>query len=148
GAQVRQFSAGTLLHASRALRRDVLRVPNGDATVVAQRVRNLPGVRDAYADRTAHATLTVNDPLLSSEWGLSVIQAPTAWDTAQGAGVTVGVLDCGIHTSHPDLLGKVVLEHNFTATTSTDDLCNHGTHVTGTIAAVTNNATGIAGVAP
>jgi thermitase len=146
--RVRQSVAGMLLHASRALRRDVLRAPNGDAAVVAQRVRSLPGVRDAYPDRAAHATWTVNDPMLSSEWGLGVIQAPTAWDSAQGAGVTVAVLDCGVHTSHPDLAGKVVLEHNFTATASTDDLCNHGTHVSGTIAAVTNNGTGIAGVAP
>jgi hypothetical protein len=60
----------------------------------------------------------------------------------------VAVLDCGIHASHPDLAGKVVLERNFTGSSTTDDRCNHGTHVAGTIGAVTNNAGGVAAVAP
>ena len=58
------------------------------------------------------------------------------------------MLDCGVHASHPDLAGRVVLEQNFTGAATTDDGCNHGTHVAGTIAAVMNNATGVVGVAP
>ncbi len=146
--QARQAVAGQLVKASRALRRDVLRISGGNAALVAQRLRSLPGVRDAYPDRTAHVALAVNDPMLSSQWGLTQVQAPTAWDTSQGQGVTVAILDCGVHSSHPDLAGKVVLAENFTATSSTDDMCNHGTHVAGIVAAVTNNAQGVAGVAP
>src|SRR5262245_58892019 len=90
--QVRLQAAAQLLHASRVLQRDILRVPSGDAPAVAQRLRHLPGVRDAYPVHTVRATWSVYDPLLSSEWGLSTIQASTAWDTSQGAGVTVAVL--------------------------------------------------------
>ena len=41
----------------------------------------------------------------------------------------------------------VVLEQNIGGGTTTDDLCNHGTHVAGTITAATNNGIGVAGVA-
>jgi len=145
---VRQRLGARLLQASRSLQRDVLRVQNGAAVAQAQRVRGLPGVKDAYPDRVAHVALAVNDPLLASQWPLPLIQAPLAWDTTQAQGVPVAVLDCGIHASHPDLAGKVTQEQNFTTAASTDDLCNHGTHVAGTIAADTNNALGVAGVAP
>jgi thermitase len=146
--QVRLQAAAQLLHASRILQRDILRVPNGDASAIAQRLRHLAGVRDAYPDHTVHATLSVNDPLLSNQWGLTTIQASTAWDTSQGAGITVAVLDCGVHSSHPDLAGKVTLEQNFTSSATADDRCNHGTHVAGTVAAATNNGIGVAAVAP
>ena len=145
---VRRAAAGKLLKADRALRRDVIRVPNGDAAAIALLLKKLARVHDVYPDLVAHAAFTPNDPLLADEWGLAKIQAETAWDTSQGAGVTVAVLDCGIHTAHPDLQGQVTLERNFTSTSSTDDRCNHGTHVAGTIAALTNNDAGVAAVAP
>jgi subtilisin family serine protease len=144
----RQRSGGQVLQASRGLQRDVLRVANGAAESMARIIRRLPGVKDAYPDRIAHATLQVNDPLLSMQWGVATMYVPQAWDVSLGAGVPVAVLDCGIHSGHPDLLGKVSLEQNFTAEASTDDLCNHGTHVAGIIAANTNNGIGVAGVAP
>lgn len=146
--QARQAAAAQVLQSSKVLQRDVLRISTGDAMTVAQRVRRLPGVRDAYPDYTAHATMAVNDPMYSGQWGLNQIQANNAWDVAMGANVPVAVLDCGVHGSHPDLAGKVILEQNFTAMATADDRCNHGTHVAGTIAALTNNATGVAGVAP
>ena len=146
--RVRQQVGGQLLHADADIPRDVLRVPNGNAAAVARGLVQLPGVRDAYADRVISAGLSVSDPLVGQEWGLSRIGAPIAWDTSQATGVTVAVLDCGIHASHPDLLGKVTLEQNFSSSATTDDLCNHGTHVAGTIGAVTNNGVGVAAVAP
>ena len=60
----------------------------------------------------------------------------------------MAVLDCGIHGTHPDLAGQVVLEKNFTASATADDRCNHGTHVAGAIAALTNNGLGVPSVAP
>lgn len=100
---------------------------------------------------------------------------PTAWDTATGAGVTVAVLDTGI-TVHPDLDPNVVAGYDFVsnATAARDgngrdpnpadegdwyarNECGagvpgansswHGTHVSGTIAAASNNGIGVAGVA-
>jgi thermitase len=146
--QARRLAGGDLLLTDSSLPRDVLRVPNGNASAIARQIRGLPGVRDAYADVLASADLTVNDPQLGKEWALKTIQAATAWDTSQGSGVKVAVLDCGIDTGHPDLAGKTVLERNFTASPTTNDLCNHGTHVAGTIAANTDNSVGVAAVAP
>ena len=146
--QARQRVGGNVLQASRVLQRDVLRVANGSAEIQAQLLRRLPGVKDAYPDRIAHATSLVNDPLVGGQWALTTMQVPQSWDTSQGAAVPVAVLDCGIHSSHPDLANKVVVEQNFTSDANADDLCNHGTHVAGIIAAYANNGIGVAGVAP
>src|SRR5262249_5641566 len=59
--RIRQQAGAQLLHASRVLQRDVLRVPGGNAAAVAQVLRHLPGVRDAYPDHAVHAALSVND---------------------------------------------------------------------------------------
>ncbi|MFI7575431.1 S8 family peptidase [Micromonospora sp. NPDC049497] len=105
------------------------------------------------------------------------INAPTAWDTAAGTGVVVAVLDTG-RTAHPDLDANTVAGYDFISTSTnsrdgngrdanpqdegdwnaTDGECGlgskaknsswHGTHVAGTIAAVSNNGVGVAGVAP
>jgi serine protease len=113
----------------------------------------------------------------SQQWDLfestAGINAPTAWDTTTGAGVVVAVIDTG-YRPHADLVANIVAGYDFisdAANTHDDDgrdddaldpgdysaagECDanayssswHGTHVAGTIAAVTNNAMGIAGIA-
>jgi subtilisin family serine protease len=97
------------------------------------------------------------------------IDAPLAWDVATGTRANVvGVIDTGIDYTHPDLaaniwsapaafsvtIGGVTINcaagtHGFNAITNTCDPMddhNHGTHVSGTIGAVGNNAIGITGV--
>ncbi len=99
---------------------------------------------------------------------------PTAWDKATGEGVNVAVLDTGI-TNHSDLNANVLPGYDFISdsgmardgngrdSNAADEgdwyasgECGgsgsgssswHGTHVAGTIAAVTNNNKGVAGVA-
>lgn len=103
------------------------------------------------------------------------INLEPAWDLTQGDGVVVAVLDTGI-TAHSELDGQRVAGYDFIADIDTavdgdgrdadpsdpgdwhDGECNifgipedsswHGTHVSGTVAAATNNGAGVAGVAP
>lgn len=103
------------------------------------------------------------------------IDLPAAWDKATGAGVVVAVLDSGVRP-HADLAANLLAGYDLIADTkisndgdgrdpdpsdpgdaTTADFCYsgssatnsswHGTHVSGTIAAVTNNGSGVAGVA-
>ena len=103
------------------------------------------------------------------------IGLPNAWNVSTGSGVVVAVIDTGI-TSHTDLNANVVAGYDFITDldiandgngrdsnpadpgdwTGADecgpdeepqDSSWHGTHVAGTIAAVTGNGVGVAGVA-
>ena len=110
--------------------------------------------------------------LYESTAGMNV---PGAWDTVTGSGVTVAVIDTG-YVTHSDLAANVVAGYDFIADTAVSNDGNgrdsnpadpgdwtsagecgtdseastsswHGTHVAGTIAAVTNNGKGVAGIA-
>jgi serine protease len=103
------------------------------------------------------------------------IKANQAWDKSTGSGIVVAVLDTG-STSHSDLNNNTVAGYDFisSSTTARDgngrdsnpqdegdwaakDECYsgspasnsswHGTHVAGTVGAITNNSVGVAGVA-
>jgi subtilisin family serine protease len=66
-----------------------------------------------------------------------------------GLGQEVAVVDSGVDDTHPDLAANVVQSVNFIDDgLDGSDLNGHGTHVTGTIAALRDNGEGVAGVAP
>ncbi len=102
------------------------------------------------------------------------IDAPEAWELHRDAsGVIVAVIDTGVDITHPDLQGIIWVNEDEIPDNGIDDDGNgyiddvygwdfyhddntvfdpadgddHGTHVAGTIAAVANNATGVAGIA-
>ncbi|EAR01642.1 S8 family peptidase [Maribacter sp. HTCC2170] len=90
-------------------------------------------------------------------WGMDAIDAPEAWNTGQtGTGVRVAVLDSGIDASHTDLAPNlntdlsrsfVYDENGILEDWQSNSNFNHGTHVSGTIAAA-DNQFGVIGVAP
>jgi len=93
--------------------------------------------------------LLPNDPQVTTQWHLSQIHVPQAWEISQGApGVVIAVVDSGVDPHHPDLAGKLVAGANtFDKSNNTADQFGHGTKMAGAAAARSNNGVGIAGVA-
>jgi serine protease len=122
---------------------------------------------DDAACRTAPASFT-NDPCAGRQWALTRIKAPQAWSVTKGSGVTVAVVDTGADFNHPDLAPNLIAKPGSNMLKNTAYVCpwmkpgrkaksstaiaqddnGHGTHVSGTIAAVTGNGAGVAAVAP
>jgi subtilisin family serine protease len=82
----------------------------------------------------------------TKNYGHDLHNAPEAWKTTKGEGVTVAVIDTGLPV-HRDLEGQVVASANFTNDPIEDIKQGHSTHVAGIIAAKENNE-GVVGIAP
>ncbi|WP_332308727.1 S8 family peptidase [Halobacillus mangrovi] len=126
----------------------VLQVGNVDAVVKA--LSHNPNVEYAEPNYIFDATFTPNDPLYSDQYGPQNTNTPAAWDVTQGSSSQeIAVIDTGVYYDHPDLIDKTILGYDFAQNDNDPkDLNGHGTHVSGTVAAETNNATGVAGMAP
>ena len=147
----------------------VLRV-NRDPAAVARRLERRRYVAYAEPNYLLSTGATPNDALFLDEYGLhnvgqtggtrdADIDAPEGWEAAglsafpNSGGVRVGVIDTGFDRIHPDVAGKLAAcATSYTAAVAIvngvcDDDNGHGTHVSGTIAANTNNVNGVAGVA-
>lgn len=118
------------------------------------------------ADATGTYTLRVRelysgvaDPLASAQWYIDKSGITELGGQYSGAGITVGVVDDGVDTAHPDLQENLNFGLAFDTQYDTQDGKHkwpplplfppdaHGTPVAGIIAAVANNETGIAGAA-
>lgn len=133
----------------KALNVHVVELPAGvDEAAAMRELRKNRNFKFVELDMAVAPAATVNDPAFGSSWALPKIQAPTAWDSANGAGVTIAVLDTGLDSAHPDLAANVVPGWNvYDNSANTADLHGHGTWVAGVAAMAGNNAKGSAGVA-
>jgi serine protease len=145
------------------------------AQVLMEAFADLPEVEAIEPDARMTLLLTPNDTRYTQQWhyfeSTAGMNLPLAWDLGTGSGVVVAVIDTGI-TPHSDLMSNVIAGYDFItdATVSRDGNGRdnnpndegdwttgeclrasssswHGTHVAGTVAAQSNNALGVAGVA-
>ena len=127
----------------------VIELPEGvDEMTAMQELKKDRRLKYVELDMAVLPAAIVNDPSYSSSWALPKIQAPTAWDNANGNGVIIAILDTGVDGSHPDLAANMVPGWNiYDNNSNTSDVHGHGTSVSGTAAMVGNNSKGSAGVA-
>ncbi len=140
---------------------------------VTESLNQVEGIAYAEPDLRMYPLFTPNDPGYPDQWhyfeAAGGINLPQAWDQAQGEGAVVAVVDSG-YLPHADLSANLLPGYDMisdeyvaydgdgrdpdpTDTGDYDPSCGrylsswHGTHVAGTIAAVTDNSLGVAGIA-
>ncbi|MET0050356.1 MAG: S8 family serine peptidase, partial [Candidatus Thiodiazotropha sp.] len=140
---------------------------------VAESLNQVEGIAYAEPDLLMYPLFTPNDPRYVEQWHYyepeGGIHLPQAWDQAQGEGAVVAVVDTG-YLPHADLSANLLPGYDMisdeyvaydgdgrdpdpTDTGDYDPSCGrylsswHGTHVSGTIAAITDNNLGVAGIA-
>ncbi|HEU4813324.1 MAG TPA: S8 family serine peptidase, partial [Xanthomonadaceae bacterium] len=147
-----------------------------EAAALMRQIATDPDVEYVEVDQLMKPVLTPNDTYYSQyQWDFyeaaGGMNIDDAWNTTSGSGVVVAVIDTGI-TTHSDLGANILPGYDFISDTEvsndgngrdsnpadpgdwTSGQCGpasgsswHGTHVAGTVAAVTNNSKGVAGTA-
>lgn len=133
----------------------------------------VPGIESVEPVRKVRRRVSYDDPYFSSQWHLvnnsgADINVKKVWDnyTVGSPDVVVCVVDEAIDVTHEDLKdnlwsdasghhGYNFVNNSYNLSISTgssaydyeDSDIGHGTHVAGTVAAVSNNGKGVAGVA-
>lgn len=162
--------------------RHVITLPEGvdrsKFITMMNKLRQDSNVLAIEEDALMQPNFVPNDEFYDQQWhyheATGGINAEAAWDTNDGTGVVVAVLDTGI-TDHSDLNANILPGYDFIEDLDVSNdgdgrdadasdpgdwvaafECGfhgarnsswHGTHVSGTIAAVTDNGQGVAGVA-
>jgi thermitase len=121
--------------------------------VFGQAMISTSGAQLPVMDFLAQTLLRFQDGVVPSDseffhqWGMTKVQAPQAWEIADGnSGIVIAILDSGIDLDHPDLKDKIIASANFTSSDNPDDHLGHGSHVAGIAAASSNNDYGVAGL--
>ncbi len=136
--------------------RSIVVAASGQAGKVGAALRADPRVLLVAPDAVVKASAwpasgTPSDTFYTQQEDLEQIRVPEVWPTTIGdPSVVVAVIDSGVDLTHPDIAGVTVVAPRNEIWNNTDvtDDNGHGTHVAGTIIARTDNATGIAGIAP
>ena len=124
-------------------------VPEHALEQVKKALSNNPNIQFVEENFIAEAGYVPNDERYPSQWHLPKISAPSGWDLTTGSQtVPIAIIDSGVDPTHPDLAGNLIAGYNFLGNnTDTQDVLGHGTAVAGSAAAMTDNITGVAGVA-
>jgi serine protease len=141
-----------------------------------KRLRQRADVEYAEPNYIRQAYRVPNDTHYNLQWHYPAINLPQAWDittgnitsgSRAGTDVIVAVVDTGVYLEHPDFTGQLVTGYDFISDpvnagddSGIDDNPDdpgdgaqinssswHGTHVAATVAASSNNNSGVAGVA-
>ncbi len=138
-----------------------------DTIEIVKALRKRPDVVSARLNYIRKPFRVPNDEYYNFQWHYPQIDLPQAWEVTTGnSDVIVAVIDTGVLSNHPDLQGQLVPGYDFIEDPGNaadgdgidddpydvgDDANGnssfHGTHVSGTIAAASNNSNGVAGVA-
>lgn len=126
-----------------------VQVPPGHEADAIAALLDRGDVAIASYNHIFQASIEPDDSYYAIQWALPKIGAPSAWDVTTGSSnVTVALIDSGLDMSHSEFSGRIVYPRDEIEEDGTpQDTCDHGTHVTGILAAQGNNGSGIAGVA-
>ncbi|MEL6267213.1 MAG: S8 family serine peptidase, partial [Pseudomonadota bacterium] len=122
--------------------------PGRRATVLAALARD-PRVRTAQpmqSFRTFARTTGGNLEALQSS--LSAMDVPAAHRVATGRDVRVAIIDTGLDTAHPELVGRLEPVRDLVGTEGAAPAEHHGTALAGVIGAEAASGQGVTGVAP
>jgi subtilisin family serine protease len=119
------------------------------ATVLYE-LNTLPGV-SVQRNMALAPAWAPDDPLQLDQWALAAMSAEAAWQCLKPVrprSIVVAVVDSGISKPHPDLKQRThPKSKRFTVDPPDGNILDedgHGTYLAGTIAAVTDNALGVA----
>lgn len=147
------------------------RMRHADARRLARLLAADPRVQSVEPDLRVFAQQLPNDPMFAQQWhyyeAAGGINLPGAWEITSGApGLVIAVLDSGV-TAHADLAGRILPGYDFIANLTTANDGNqrdadandpgdygcensnsswHGTHVAGTLGALSSNSSGVSGI--
>jgi serine protease len=138
-----------------------------ETLLLLERLASDPIVEGVSPEHWWRPLATPNDPGLPQMWHFDAIRAQQAWDVTQGRSTQrIGIVDTGLLRAHEDVGARAVRGFDFISSASqandgngrdadfndAGDGCNgapssfHGTHVAGTVGAVTNNGRGVPGL--
>ena len=160
---IRQTESNRYIH--RAAEPNIQR--KADTLRIIKSLRRRTDVRYAQPNYIRKALAIPNDPQYPRQWHYPLINLPQSWDVTTGSNtVIVAVIDTGVLFNHPDLGSRLTSDgYDFISDPARaldgngidpdpDDPGDgnpggssfHGTHVSGIIAAETDNDAGVAGV--